>query len=235
MAARKMVLWGFFFGLMMAFPHISGAQDNYMVVNFTSAISTENGRASVKTNYESQTGDSIETGVQKNQYLNDVLGIGSPSTVIAEFVTNGNAEIAFAGLIILKDPAKGNATILIALEKIGTGASTPNGAFQGAGGSEIRVTETEHSTTGSTQGGGVSYLVESSGVGTLKAGMVGEYCTECAKPPPEVVAKGGMGALQMNLQDIAQSVKPGSQSAKMNVEFSGKYKGFFEGIVAPPK
>jgi hypothetical protein len=232
--AKRKAAWGVVFGLMMALPGISGAQQS-MTVNVTSATSTENGSASLKTDYTSRVGVSGTGVVEQNQYSNKVFGVGSPTTVIAEFATNGDHEIGFAGLTILKDPeGKGTATMLQALEKIGTGYEGLNGSFAAAGGSEIKVTETEHSTTASTKGGGVYYLVESSGVGMIKVGVAGEFCSECA-PVPEIAKKGGINCLQTSPGRIGQSLEPGSQSARMNVEYSGRYKSFFEGTIAPPK
>jgi len=245
-AAKHKTLWGVVFGLMMALPGISGAQE-FMTVKMTSGFSTENGSSSVKTNYESLVVHSPEVGVEQNQYSNKVLGVGGSTTVLAEFAANGNSEIDLAGLTILKDPGgkgtgtmlkateggKQSAGMLLALEKIGTENVSLSGSFAAAGGSQIIVTETEHSTTASTKGGGVYYLVESSGVGTIKAGVASEVCVA---PPPETVKKGGIDDLLLSVNGIGKAQVPaGSQSARMNVEYCGQYKGFFEGIIARPK
>jgi hypothetical protein len=247
-AAKHKALWGIVFGLMTALPGVSGAQQ-FMTVKMTSAFSTVNGSTSVKTDYASLIVRSPEVGVEQNQYLNKVLGTGGTTTVIAEFATSGNSGIDLAGLTILKDSgAKGTGTILNALpgekesagmlqalEKIGTGNTSLSGSFGAAGGSEIRVTETDHSTTASTKGGGLYYLVESSGVGMIKAGVVSEVCVECVPPPTETVKKGDIDLLRLNPEQIGKSQDPGSQIASMNVEYNGQYKGFFEGIIARPK
>jgi len=247
-AAKHKTLWGVVFGLMMALPGIIGAQE-FMTVKMTSGFSTENGSSSVKTNYESLVVHSPEVGVEQNQYSNKVLGVGGSTTVLAEFAANGNSEIDLAGLTILKGPreketgtmlkamegGKQSAGMLLALEKIGTENVSLSGSFAAAGGSQIIVTETEHSTTASTKGGGVYYLVESSGVGTIKAGVASEVSVECA-PPPATVKKGGIDDLLLSVNGIGKAQVPaGSQSARMNVEYCGQYKGFFEGIIARPK
>ena len=246
-AAKHKTLWGVVFGLMMALPGISGAQE-FMTVKMTSGFSTENGSSSVKTNYESLVVHSPEVGVEQNQYSNKVLGVGGSTTVLAEFASNGNSEIDLAGLTILKDPGgKGTGTMLNALpgekesvgmvqalEKIGTGNTSLSGSFGAAGGSEIRVTETDHSTTASTKGGGVYYLVESSGVGMIAAGVVSAVCVDC-KPCPETVRKGEIDVLRMNPYLIGRGQDPGTQSASLHVEYNGQYKGFFEAIIARPK
>ena len=233
-AAKHKLLWGVVFGLMMALTGISGAQ---MKVDVNLLVSTVDGGARVNTIYTSQFTDIHTKEVQQNQYLNNVLGFGGPTTVGVEFQTNGNSEIVFAGLSILKeDLGKDEATGrgLTALEKIATG----NEEFAAAGGSQIRVTETVHATQGSTLDGNLLYVVQSSGVGVMQAGVVGKLCTECVKCE-EPSNKGRMEDLRLQtglqVQQAQGNLMTGFQYVEAHVDLSGQYSGIFQTIIAPPK
>jgi hypothetical protein len=232
--AKRKLLWGVVFGLMMALPGISGAQ---MKVDVNLRASTVDGVARVNTIYTSQFTNSQAKEVQQNQYLNNVLGFGGPTTVGVEFQTNGNSEIAFAGLSILKkDPGNGETTMLTALEKIGTGSEDLRASFVAAGGSQIRVTETVHVTQASTLGGNLVYQVQSSGVGSMEAGVVGKLCTECLKCE-EPSNKGKIEDLRLQaglqIQQAQGNLMTGIQHVEAHVDFSGKYSGIFQAIVGP--
>ena len=234
--AKRKLLWGVVFGLMMALPGISGAQ---MKVDVNLLVSTVDGGARVNTIYTGQFTDSHTKEVQQNQYLNNVFGKGGPTTVGVEFQTNGNSEIVFAGLSILKeDLGKGETKMLTALEKIGTGNEDLSASFVAAGGSQIRVTETVHVTQASTLGGNLVYQVQSSGVGSMEAGVVGKLCTECVKCE-EPSNKGRMEDLRLQtglqVQQAQGNLMTGFQYVEAHVDLSGQYSGIFQTIIAPPK
>lgn len=236
-AAKRKLLWGVVFGLMMALPGISGAQMNVDV----SLLSTVDGVARVNTIYTAEFTNSQAKQVQGNQYLNNVIGFGGPTAVGMEFQTNGNSEIVFAGLSILKkDPEKGETTMLTALEKIGTGNEGLRASFAAAGGSQIAVAETVHATQASTLGGNLVYQVQSSGVGSMAAGVVGKLCTECVKCE-EAPDKGRMedlglaAGLQVGQAQAQGNLMTGFQHVEAHVAISGQYSGIFQAIITPPK
>ena len=233
--AKRKLLWGVVFGLMMALTGISGAQMKVDV----SLLGTVDGVARVNSIYTAEFTDSQAKQVQQNQYLNNVIGFGGPTMVGAEFQTNGNSEIVFAGLSILKkDPGKGETTMLTAMEKIGTGNEGLRASFAAAGGSQIAVAETVHATQGSTLDGNLLYVVQSSGVGSMQAGVVGKLCTECVKCE-EPSNKGRMEdvGLQTGLQvqQAQGNMMTGFQYVEAHVDLSGQYSGIFQTIIAPPK
>ena len=234
--AKRKLLWGVVFGLMMALPGISGAQMKVDV----SLLGTVDGVARVNSIYTAEFTDSQAKQVQQNQYLNNVIGFGGPTMVGVEFQTNGNSEIAFAGLSILKkDPGKGETTMLTALEKIGTGNEGLRASFAAAGGSQIAVAETVHATQASTLGGNLVYQVQSSGVGSMAAGVVGKLSTEyvkCEAPDKGRMEDLGLATgLQVGQAQAQGNLMTGFQHVEAHVALSGQYSGIFQAIITPPK
>jgi hypothetical protein len=190
-------------------------------------VSTVDGGARVNAIYTAQFTDSQTKEVQQNQYVNNVFGKGGPTTVGVEFQTSKNSDIVFAGLSIIKeDPGKGETTMLTAPEKIGTG----NAEFAAAGGSQIRITETVHATQGSTLDGNLLYVVQSSGVGSMQAGVVGKFSTECVKRE-EPSDKGRIEDLLLKTglqaQQAQGNLMTGFQYVEAHVDLSGQYSGIF--------
>ena len=234
------VLWTAVLLLTMGFPSICGAQ---MTVKVETLFSTENGLARIESDFRSQFNSINLGGVQGNQYFNDVVGNGGSVTVAAEFKTNGNSEIDIAGLSILqvnKSLRTEGAPMLRAVESIGTGLERPGESFGASGGSEIRVTEVLHSTSGSTVNGDLVYLVQSEGVGQMSAGVAGEFNKECLEcETPKTSGKGTMEDLRLQTgvqsESARETLKAGFQRADMHIEFSGQFSGAFQGIIEAPK
>lgn len=219
------------------------AAAQWMAIDMNTTGSTQNGHVAVNTAYDARVGAGIDPQVRQNQYVNKVQGFGSPITVANEFSTNPESEIAAAGLFILKLPAEGPFSSLTATEKIGTeSVKTDLGMieyFAGAGGSWILVTETEHATAGSTEGGKTYYLVQSAGLGTMSAGLAGDF-VRLEGPPPATAAELLSLCAQMGLfpvkggQPVVAAQDPGAQRFTTQVRYSGCYSGRIEGIIAPP-
>jgi len=224
-------------GLMISLPAIAGAQ---MTVKVETVFSTENGLVRLETDYRSLFSDARLEGVRQNQYFNDVIGNGGAVTVGAEFQNKGNSEIAVAGITILKEPSKTldavDATVLRAVEKVGTSSERPGDSFGASGGSQIRVTETLHATSASTLNGSLVYLVQSQGEGQMSAGVAGEFNKECVEcETPEKSGKGTMEdvRLQTGVQSASASetLKAGFQRADTHIEMSGSYSAAFQGVI----
>lgn len=220
------------------------AAAQWMKIDVNTAGSTQNGHVAVNTAYDARVGAGIDPQVRQNQYVNRVLGFGSPTAVANEFSTNPESEIAAAGLFILKLPADSPFfSSLTATEKIGTeSVKTDLGMieyFAGAGGSWILVTETEHATTGSTEGGKTYYLVQSAGLGTMSAGLAGDF-VRVEGPPPATAEDLLSLCAEMGLipvkggQPVVAAQDPGAQRFTTQVRYSGRYSGIIEGIIAPP-
>lgn len=255
------IMSSLYFGicLLMFIPGQSLAQ--WMHVDVVSFGYTDKGIASVKTNYTAQKGSVAEEGSEQNQYMNKVIGYGSPTTVQSGIVIGAGSQVDFAGLTIYKEPAKPPgkcqddapmllvvekcppsdcddqvlASKLLAVEKIGTGYAKSEGnvfeVFAGAGGSMILVNETAHETVASTRGGEVFYFVDSKGEGIFKAGLASDY-VRVVVPPEEAKSLGEPIDVSGGL--FADLPEPGSQSFRKNIQYTGRYTGYLEGVVAPP-
>lgn len=235
---KCMALWGVVFTVLMTLPSVSVAQ---MTVSVTSFVSTQSGFVKVESDFKSLF-NGVAASIQRTEYMVDVKGYGGgPVAVGTEFETGKNSEIAVAELTILKQgfvqPEK--LPTLRALEKIGVGYQSGSDSFGAAGGSEISVTQTMHSTSTSTVGGTLAYLMKSEGVGEAKAGVVGEFdreCTECKKDYKAGINDTRLQSLTVpQMTENIQKLKAGFQISETHVAVCGPYEALFQGVITVPK
>lgn len=261
---RLIIIFSLYLGifLLMFIPGQSHAK--WMEVDVVTFGHTEKGTVTINTKYSAQTGSvPLSGGVEQNHYSNRVNGYGSPTTVQTALVVGAGSQVDFAGLTILKEPAKpsgechdhGHAPGILVVEPC-----PPSDCIDGIPFSRLMAketigtgyTEAAGNTFESFAGAGGSWiLVKETAHETVASTSGGEVylmvdsrgcgqfkaglASEFVRVvvPPEEAKEQGL--LDPSQILFAEPSEPGTQSFSKNIRYTGRYTGYLEGVVGPPE